>query len=83
MTTKEECYQVMSKMHQIFHDCGGYEYNDDMLYNLDGANERYEIAKEDGDWEGCLEEISQCLPYFVWVKKMLTLQAEEPQQIYG
>ena len=85
MTNQELCLKTINKMYDISNEFGGGEYNDEMIYNLQGANECYEYSEEitDKDWIDTLKELEECLAWFLWVKKIFILKSKEPHQIYG
>tara|TARA_R110001606_G_C15059131_1_gene614511 strand:+ start:381 stop:653 length:273 start_codon:yes stop_codon:yes gene_type:complete len=73
---------IFDKCRSIYHEYGGYEYNDSMLYHIDGLRYSMEECEEDKDVERMLREARDVEKWFVWVKKMRVLVENEPPQIY-
>ena len=72
----------MAKCWSIHEEYGGYEYNDQMVYKLDGLGCSMEECECDEDVEHMLSEAKEVLKYFVWVKNIRELIENEPPQIY-
>ena len=83
-TQKEriEINSIVGKCWSIYNEHGGYEYNDEMIYQLDGIRYSMEECECDEDIEHMLNEAKEVLKYFVWVKNIKELIENEPPQIY-
>jgi hypothetical protein len=74
---------LIAEMWDIFHKHGGYEYNDAMVYQLQGMEESLNDCLGVEDLPNMLDEVEQTMKYFQWVKAMLALMETEPPQLYG
>ena len=74
---------INAKMWSIFNEYGGYEYNDEMYYQLVGFRESLLECETDEDYSYMLEEALDTMKYFNWVVEYKQLMDREPPQIYG
>tara|TARA_R110002012_G_scaffold313014_1_gene524272 strand:- start:1432 stop:1686 length:255 start_codon:yes stop_codon:yes gene_type:complete len=78
--------QLAKEMHEeiwdIFNNYGGYDYNDSMWCQAQGASNAWDIYEENGDWEGLVKEYEPCLKYMRHIKKIRILQESIPQELY-
>ena len=80
--------EINSICWHIFNEHGGYDYNDDMLYQLQGLGESIHECSDDavkfGDkaWEGMLEEVETTYTWFKHIKKIRVLQENIPTSLY-
>jgi len=75
--------QMYNRMWDIFNEHGGYEYNDDMFYQLQGIQESISDCKEDSDIPHMLKEAKETMAFFEWVVEYKELMDREPPQLYG
>jgi len=75
--------QMYNRMWDIFNEHGGYEYNDDMFYQLQGIQESISDCKEDRDIPHMLKEAKETMAFFEWVVEYKELMDREPPQLYG
>ena len=75
--------QMHKKMWDIFHEHGGYEYNDDMLYQLQGMAMSMDECEDDDDIPHMLKEATETMKFFDWVVEYKDLMEREPPQLYG
>ena len=72
----------------IFNNYGGYDYNDEMLYQLQGLQDSIDECSDDavkfGDkaWEGMVEEAETTYTWFLHIKKIRELQESIPESLY-
>ena len=79
--TVKEIIKINDKLWDIFNEHGGYEYNDEMIWQLEGYGISISEMEED-ETEHVLEEGVATLKYFEWVVSMLELKESEPPQLY-
>ena len=79
--TVKEIIKINDKLWDIFHEHGGYEYNDEMIWQLEGYGMSIEEMEED-ETDHVLKEGNTTLEYFEWVVKMIELKESEPPQLY-
>jgi len=79
--TVKEIIKINDKLWDIFNEHGGYEYNDEMIWQLEGYGISINEMEED-ETEHVLEEGVATLKYFEWVVNMLELKESEPPQLY-
>ncbi len=79
--TVKEIIKINDKLWDIFNEHGGYEYNDEMIWQLEGYGISISEMEED-ETEHVLEEGVATLKYFEWVVNMLELKESEPPQLY-
>lgn len=75
--------QMYNRMWDIFNEHGGYEYNDEMFYQLQGIQESISDCKEDSDIPHMLKEANETMAFFEWVVEYKGLMDREPPQLYG
>jgi hypothetical protein len=72
----------------IFEEYGGYDYNDEMLYQLQGLRDSIAECEDDavkfGDkaWEGMVEEAETTYTWFKHIEKIRELQEDIPTSLY-
>lgn len=70
------------KCWDIFNEYGGYDYNDEMLYQLEGlADSKGECMNEE-DWESMVEEAETTYTWFKHIKNIRELQESIPESLY-
>ena len=79
--TVKEIIKINDKIWDIFNEHGGYEFHDEMIWQLDGYGMSISEMEED-EHEHVLKEGKATLEYFEWVVKMLELKDSEPPQLY-
>ncbi len=82
---KKRGLKINSDIWDIFEQYGGYKYNDEMYYQLQGFGESLHEAMEsdnDDSLEWFNKEMQATEKYFDWVKQVLTLENNEPEMIY-
>jgi len=79
--TVKEIIKINDKLWDIFNEHGGYEYNDEMIWQLEGYGISINEMEED-ETEHVLEEGVATLKYFEWVVNMIELKESEPPQLY-
>tara|TARA_R110000737_G_scaffold72286_2_gene100787 strand:- start:3176 stop:3427 length:252 start_codon:yes stop_codon:yes gene_type:complete len=79
--TVKEIIKINDKLWDIFHEHGGYEYNDEMIWQLEGYATSIDEMEED-ETDHVLKEGNTTLEYFEWVVKMIELKESEPPQLY-
>lgn len=75
--------RMHNKMWQIFNEHGGYEYNDEMYWQLQGIQDSLDECEDDDDIPNMLEEASETMQFFDWVVEYKELMEREPPMIYG
>lgn len=75
--------EMQVKMWDIFHEHGGYEYNDDMLYQLQGIGMSLDECEDDDDIPHMLKEATETMKFFDWVVEYKNLMEREPPQLYA
>jgi hypothetical protein len=74
-TLNEKCWE-------IFNEYGGYDYNDEMLYQAQGLlDSTYECENEE-DWKNMVEEAETTYTWFKHIKKIRVLQENIPTSLY-
>ena len=79
---EKQINKMYQEMWAIFNKWGGYDYNDEMLIQLNGLDEEIAEAKEDNDWGYCYENVKATYKWFKKVEKIRSLQ-ESLYTIYG
>jgi len=79
--TVKEIIKINDKLWDIFNEHGGYEYNDEMIWQLEGYGISINEMEED-ETEHVLKEGVATLKYFEWVVNMIELKESEPPQLY-
>lgn len=80
---REKITQMHGRMWEIFNEHGGYEYNDEMFYQLQGIQESMNDCEDDRDIPHMLREATDTMKFFEWVVEYRALMDREPPQIYG
>ena len=75
--------EMQIKMWDIFDDKGGYEYNDAMLYQLQGIQMSLDECEDDDDIPHMLKEATETMKFFDWVVEYKDLMEREPPQLYA
>ncbi len=74
---------IISKCYHIYNEYGGGEYNDQMLYQVEGLSEAFsEEYYSDKDFESVLETAEEVYEWFKQVKKIIVLQKKLPQTTF-
>jgi len=66
----------------IFQEHGGYEFNDEMLYQLQGLQQSIDECEDEDDYEHMMDEVIKTKAWFDWVVKMILLKEAEPESLY-
>ena len=66
-----------------FEDYGGYEYNDEMYWQLQGMRDSLMECEGDSDIPNMLKEATDTMAYFDWVVEVKKLMEREPPQLYS
>ena len=70
---------MIEEMWSIFYTHGGYDYNDEMIYQLEGITE-YEEQKD--SVESVFEDVLSVYNWFKWVESIRQLQENEPPKLF-
>ena len=62
----------------IFNEYGGYDYNDEMLYQLRGLQDSIHECMNEEDWKNMVEESETTCTWFLHIKKIRVLQENIP-----
>ena len=71
----DECYT-------IFNEHGGYNYNDAMLYQLQGLRQSIGECLNEEDWMNMEIEATTTLKWFKHIEKIRVLEESEPESLY-
>tara|TARA_R110000803_G_scaffold108539_1_gene176835 strand:+ start:104 stop:385 length:282 start_codon:yes stop_codon:yes gene_type:complete len=71
----DQCYH-------IFNEHGGYNYNDDMLYQLQGLRQSIGECLNEEDWDNMVKEASTTLKWFKHIEKIRKLEESIPNSLY-
>jgi hypothetical protein len=82
MDNKEKVYKLSGQCWSIFSEYGGYDYNDEMLCQLDGLNNSMRECMNEEDWENVLKEAETTFLWFLHVEKIRELQENIPTLLY-
>ena len=79
---KERVNKLSGQCYDIYHEYGGYDYNDEMLYQLQGLQESIHECMNEKDWEGVVEEAETTCLWFLHIEKIRELQENIPTSLY-
>jgi hypothetical protein len=80
---REQCREIYNECWEIFTEFGGYEYNDEMYWQISGLRDSIdEYFSDDKDVEYLLGLAIKTGNWFMWVKKIRTLQENEPESLF-
>tara|TARA_R110000803_G_scaffold163375_1_gene227023 strand:+ start:1440 stop:1706 length:267 start_codon:yes stop_codon:yes gene_type:complete len=79
---RQNIKKMNHKMWEIFEEYGGYEYNDEMYWQLQGLKDSFSECEDDGDIPNMLQETKETMAYFEWVVEVKKLMDREPPQLY-
>lgn len=82
MTNEKKVCKIQAKLWDIFNEHGGYDYNDEMYWQLQGLQGSIDECMNDADWVNMLSEADTTLKYFKWIKSILVLKDNEPESLY-
>ena len=71
----DDCYTIFDKY-------GGYNHNDDMLYQLQGLRESIGECLNEEDWENMVKEANTTFTWFKHIKKIRKLEESIPESLY-
>ena len=80
---RKKINKMHHKMWKIFEDYGGYEYNDEMYWQLQGMRDSLSECEDDSDIPNMLNEATDTMAYFDWVVEVKKLMEREPPQLYS
>jgi hypothetical protein len=66
----------------IFNEYGGYDYNDEMLYQLEGLSDSEGECMNEEDWKHMVKEAETTHTWFKHIKKIRELQENIPTSLY-
>jgi len=77
-------HTIHNKCYAIYHEFGGYEHNDQKIYQLRGLESDINEYDEWGEnHESVKANADATLLWFKWVKKSMVLKSAQPDSIYG
>jgi len=79
---KEKVNKLSGQCYDIFHEYGGYDYNDEMLYQLQGLQESIHECMNEEDWKNMVEEAETTNTWFKHIEKIRELQENIPTSLY-
>jgi hypothetical protein len=74
--------EINSICWHIFNEHGGYDYNDDMLYQLQGLGDSISECMNDEDWKNMVDEAETTYTWFKHIKNIRELQDNIPTSLY-
>lgn len=74
--------QISANCWHIFNEYGGYDYNDDMLYQLQGLQYSMFECESEEDWKGMVDEAETTYTWFKHIKNIRELQDNIPTSLY-
>ena len=74
--------EMNDQCYNIFNEHGGYNYNDDMLYQLQGLRESIGECLNEEDWENMVKEASTTLKWFKHIEEIRKLEESIPNSLY-
>tara|TARA_R110000803_G_scaffold70598_1_gene133549 strand:+ start:1089 stop:1370 length:282 start_codon:yes stop_codon:yes gene_type:complete len=74
--------EMNDQCYRIFEELGGYNYNDDMLYQLQGLRESIGECVNEEDWKNMVTEASTTLMWFKHIEKIRKLEDSIPESLY-
>ena len=79
---KEKVNKLSSQCWGIFEEYGGYDYNDEMLYQLEGLQDSIDECMNEIDWEDMVEKAETTCLWFLHIEKIRELQENIPTSLY-
>tara|TARA_R110002012_G_scaffold75703_1_gene191219 strand:- start:248 stop:502 length:255 start_codon:yes stop_codon:yes gene_type:complete len=79
---KEKVNKLNEECWDIFQEYGGYDYNDEMLYQLEGLRDSIHECMNEEDWKGMAEEAETTYTWFRHIEKIRELQENIPTSLY-
>ena len=73
---------ISAQCWDIFNEHGGYDYNDDMLYQLEGVSCSEDECMNEEDWKNMVDEAETTYTWFKHIKKIRVLQESIPTSLY-
>tara|TARA_B100000768_G_C11191434_1_gene337510 strand:- start:471 stop:740 length:270 start_codon:yes stop_codon:yes gene_type:complete len=83
ITQQKKINEIRTKIWDVFEEHGGYEYNDEMYWQLQGFQDSMDECETDDDIVNMLNEASDTIKFFDWVVEYKELMEREPPQLYG
>ena len=83
ITHQKKINEIRTKIWDVFEEHGGYEYNDEMYWQLQGFQDSMDECDTDDDIVNMLNEASDTIKFFDWVVEYKELMEREPPQLYG
>jgi|TARA_R100000935_G_scaffold56849_1_gene89363 hypothetical protein len=83
ITQQKKINEIKTKIWDVFEEHGGYEYNDEMYWQLQGFQDSMDECETDDDIVNMLNEASDTIKFFDWVVEYKELMEREPPQLYG
>ena len=80
---RKKISQMYNRMWEIFNEHGGYAYNDEMFYQLQGIQESMNECENDRDVPHMVKEAIETMKFFEWVVEYKGLMEREPPQLYA
>ena len=74
--------EINSICWHIFNEHGGYDYNDDMLCQLQGLGDSISECMNDEDWKNMVDEAETTYTWFKHIKNIRELQDNIPTSLY-
>ena len=82
MNNKEKINKLNGQCWDIFNEYGGYDYNDEMLYQLEGLADSEGECMNEEDWRNMVEEAKTTYKWFKHIEKIRELQDSIPTSLY-
>ena len=79
---KERVNKLSGQCYDIYHEYGGYDYNDEMLYQLQGLDACMSECRNEIDWEDMVEKAETTNTWFKHIEKIRELQENIPTSLY-
>ena len=79
---KERVNKLNSNCWDIFNEYGGYDYNDEMLYQLQGLGDSISECMNEEDWKNMVDEAETTYTWFKHIKNIRELQDNIPTSLY-
>ena len=83
ITQQKKINEIKTKIWDVFEEHGGYEYHDEMYWQLQGFQDSMDECETDDDIVNMLNEASDTIKFFDWVVEYKELMEREPPQLYG
>ena len=74
--------EMSDQCYAIFHEHGGYNYNDEMLYQLQGLRESIGECLNEEDWKNMKDEATTTLIWFKHIENIRRLEDSIPESLY-